>query len=448
MMTRKRRKAVAPKTSELDFLHVGDAAIHRKGYRSAYVLSAAIILCICALIAWAHFAILDEVTRGVGKVVSSRRTQVIQNLEGGIIEDILVDENQLVDEGDVLVRLSNVTAVSQVQDAYHQSLQHRAAIARLQAEVQGKEPEFSEELLREAPDIVEDQRAIYEARKRQLEQEVRVLRSQYTQKLQEVAEMKSRKKQMEANLAVALEQRDIAEPLVKKQIYPRVEFLQLEREIISLRGNLETLELSIPRANNAAIEVRERLEQRRAEFEAAALEEMNRQRVQFNSLQELLTAGEDRVQRTDVRSPVRGTIKQLLVNTIGGVIQPGEPIMEIVPVDDTLLVEASIRPADIAFIHPGQKAMIKVSAYDFSIYGGLEGVVEQISADTLSNEEGESFYKVKLRTRTNALTYRGNTLPIIPGMTATVDVLTGKKSVLDYLLKPIFKAKQNALRER
>jgi adhesin transport system membrane fusion protein len=149
-----------------------------------------------------------------------------------------------------------------------------------------------------------------------------------------------------------------------------------------------------------------------------------------------------------VRSPVRGTIKQINLNTIGGVVRPGESILEIVPLDDTLLIEARIRPADIAFLHPGQKAMIKITAYDFSIFGGLEGVLEAISADTIEDDNGESFYKVKLRTQKNAIAYRGEELPIMPGMTASIDILTGKKSVLAYLLKPILRAKQNALRER
>ena len=161
-----------------------------------------------------------------------------------------------------------------------------------------------------------------------------------------------------------------------------------------------------------------------------------------------MSAGEDRVTRTDVRSPVRGTIKQINLNTIGGVVRPGESILEIVPLDGTLLVEARIRPADIAFLHPGQKAMIKITAYDFSIFGGLEGFVEAISADTIEDDNGESFFKVKLRTQKNAITYRNEELPIIPGMTASIDILTGKKSVLAYLLKPILRAKQNALRER
>jgi adhesin transport system membrane fusion protein len=275
------------------------------------------------------------------------------------------------------------------------------------------------------------------------------MKAQQSQKQQEIAEMKGRQKQLRKSLAVAQKQLNIAKPLWEQQLYPEVDYLKLEREIITLNGDIEALQLGLPRIQQAAEEAKQRSEQRKAEFRTQALDELNRRRVELKSLQETISAGKDRVTRTDVRSPVRGTINQININTIGGVIRPGEQIMEVVPLDDTLLIEARIRPADIAFLHPGQAAMIKITAYDFSIYGGLEGVVEQISADTIQGEqEDESFYKVKLRTKTNALTYRGAKLPIIPGMTASVDILTGQKTVLDYLLKPILKAKQNALRER
>jgi adhesin transport system membrane fusion protein len=447
-MFQRSKKAVKPSPEDLDFLYAADAAIHRKGNSLAYLLSVAIMACMIAAVLWAHHAILDEVTRGTGKVIPSRKTQVIQNLEGGIVEEIHVQENQLVSKNDILIRLGNVNAASQYRDSYKQSLQHQATIARLRGEINDTEPIFSNRLLEEVPDVVEDQLAIYNARQNQLSIELKVLNSQYSQKIQEINEMRSRRRQLAANLKLAREQRDIAKPLMERQVYPKVDFLALERDILTIRGNISTLDAAIPRVSSAASEAKNRMEQRKAEFKSMALEELNRHRMELSSLKEILAAGEDRVTRTDVRSPVKGTIKQLAVNTIGGVVRPGEPIVEIVPMDDTLLIEASIRPADIAFLHPGQKAKVKITAYDFSIYGGLDAVVEQISADTLVDDKGDSFYKVKLRTETNAIAHQGSRLPIIPGMTATVDILTGKKSVLDYLLKPILKASQNALRER
>lgn len=433
---------------ELEFMSEVDAALYRRGHRWAYVLSLTICLLLAAFLIWAHYAVLDEVTRGLGQVIPSQRVQIIQNLEGGILEETLVRENQIVEKGDILVRISNEMAQSTLKDVASQALEHQAAIARLQAEAGHTEPVFSEELQTKAPNVVRDQMAIYRARMDQLNQEMSILRSQYSQRLQEVNEMTIRRNQAAQDLKLAQEQMSIAKPLMEKNVYPRVDYLSLERAVSSLRGDLQSLNVAIPRTQQAAQEIKQREAQRMSEFKAKALQEMNQHQVELNSKLHALSAGQDRVKRTDVRSPVRGTVKQVILNTAGGVVKPGEPILEIVPLDDTLLIEANIKPADIAFLHPGQKAMVKITAYDFSIFGGLEGSVEQISADTIENQKGESFYKVKLRTKASAIVHRGEKLPIIPGMTASVDILTGKKSVLDYLLKPILKAKENALRER
>ena len=433
---------------DLDFMSARQASYYDTGHRFAYILSLTIFLLVLAFLVWANYAVMDEVTRGTGQVIPSQRIQVIQNLEGGILEEILVSENQIVNKNDILIRINNSVAASQYRDTAHQALEHEAAIVRLTAEAEGKALKFPQKLSSQSQ-LLQDQKNIYQAKQRQLNSEIKVLESQQKQKEQEIAEMIGKQKQLQQSLQVVQKQLDLARPLREQRLYPEVDYLKLEREVITIKGDLSSLNLGLPRVRQAAQEAKQRIQQRRAEYQAKALDELNRRRVELNSLKETLTAGEDRVTRTDVRSPVRGTIKQLNANTIGGVIRPGENIMEIVPLDDTLLIEARIRPADIAFLHPGQNAMIKITAYDFSIYGGLEGVVEQISADTIQGEQREeSFYKVNLRTKTNALQYHGAELPIIPGMTASVDILTGQKTVLDYLLKPILKAKQNALRER
>ncbi len=434
---------------DLHFMSEVDAAIHRKGSSIAFVLTLVIALFMVTFVIWAHFTVLDEVTRGMGSVIPSQKVQMIQNLEGGILQEILVQENQIVNKGDILIRIDNALAASQYQDAFTKAAEHEAAILRLNAEIEGQSKlVFPETFTGADPQVVRDQQSIFKARNEQLQAELNVLHSQHSQKQQEIAEMQGRKEQLERSLGLAKQQRDIAKPLVDQGVYPRVDYLALERDISSLQGDIDALRLAIPRIRQAANEASRRIEQRRAEFKAQALDEMNSRRGDLKSLQQIMSAGEDRVTRTDVRSPVRGTIKQINLNTIGGVVRPGESILEIVPLDDTLLIEARIRPADIAFLHPGQKAMIKITAYDFSIFGGLDGVLEAISADTIEDDNGGSFYKVKLRTQKNSIAYQGQELPIIPGMTASIDILTGKKSVLAYLLKPILKAKQNALRER
>ena len=433
---------------EIDFMSERDAAIYHTGHNFAYVLSLAIFLLLITFIVWANNAILDEVTRGSGQVIPSQRIQDIQNLEGGILEKILVEENQIVQQGDILIRINNTLAASQYRDAKNQAIEHEAAIIRLTAAAENSTMKFPKKF-QAYPQLIKDQTNIHNSRTQELDSELRAMKAQLGQRQQEIAEMKGRQKQINQNLVIVKKQLNIAKPLFLKQLYPEVDYLKLEREIVTLQGDLESLQLGMPRVAQAAEESRQRIKQRQAEARSQSLDELSQRRIEFKSLQETIAAGKDRVTRTDVRSPVRGTIKQIKINTIGGVIKPGESILEVVPLDDTLLIEARIRPADIAFLHPGQQAMVKITAYDFSIYGGIEGVVEQISADTIQGDnEKESFYKVKLRTKTNSLNYRGAELPIIPGMTASVDILTGQKSALDYLLKPILKAKQNALRER
>jgi len=430
------------------FMSEVDQAMYGKGHKLAYIMSTAIMLLIVIFIVWASLAMLDERTRGFGRVIPSQRIQEIQNLEGGILNELFVREGQNVEKGDILARLSNEQAASYYRDAFSKALEHKAAIARLQAEADGTEPIFPDDVLKEAPQLAEDQLRIFKAQRDKLEIEVGLLEDQYQQRQQEVNEMVGRRKQLRESLQVAERQRDIAKPLVEKQIHSELDYLRLEQTVVQMRGDVEALSLGIPRVQRAAKEAKGRIDQARAEYRTHALEEINERRQELKSIMENLSSGGDRVTRTDVRSPVKGIVKHIMVNTIGGVVRPGESIMEVVPVDDTLLIEAEVMPSDIAFLHPGQKAMVKVTAYDFSIYGGLQGTVENISADTIEDERGESHYLVKVRTKQNAITYHGQQLPIIPGMTASVDILTGEKSVLDYLLKPLLKAKQNALRER
>ncbi len=434
--------------SELEYADVVQAALERKPKEKARMLSLVTVSGLFIFIAWAAWAEVDEVTRAEGKVVASQRTQIIQNLEGGILQAILVNEGQIITQGTPLARLDNEMAASTFRDALSKSLEHRAAIIRLTAELNGSELVLSEDILKDAPQLLEDQKAIMQARLRERNSELRLLESQYEQKIKEVEEQEERKKTVDRNLSLVLERREAVTPLYERGNYSRLDFLSLEQEVSNLEGESNALGVSIPKSHAAAREALERIAFREAELDSAITSEINERRVELNSLRETLAAGSDRVTRTVLRSPVNGTIQRIHLNTIGGVVKPGEAIMEIVPLDDTLLVEVQVRPADVAFLHPNQKAMIKFSAYDFGVYGGLDGVLEQISADTIEDKDGEVFYLAKLRTNKSGITYHDEVLPIIPGMVATADILTGRKTILDYILKPILKAHQNALRER
>lgn len=434
---------------DLDFMPDVHAATRQRGRRFAYILTILSIVFFGVMGVWAHYAVLDEVTRGEGTIVPSSRTQVIQNLEGGILADILVHEGDIVERGDVLVRIENTMAEANLEDARSQYLTLLATEARLVAEVENKdEIAFPPAVLDEEPTVAADQKRLFAARQRQLEAQISVLKSQAQQRKQEVAEMNSRANQLRENLRLAREELAITAPLVQKGVMPRIELIRIERQVADLEGEIRTISAAIPRLQSAQQEANQRIEEMQLTAQTEASDELNKTRSELKSISQSLFAGQDRVTRTAVTSPVRGTVKDMKINTVGGVIQPGEDIMEIVPLGDNLIVEARIRPADIAYLRPNQKAVIKISAYDFSIYGGLTAKLERISADTIKDEEGESFYHVYLRTEENSLRHQGEELPIIPGMTVTAEILTGEKSVLDYILKPILKAKDTALRER
>lgn len=434
---------------DLDFMPDVHAATRHRGRRFAYILTVMSILFFAVMGIWAHYAVLDEVTRGEGTIIPSSKTQVIQNLEGGILSEILVREGDIVEAGDVLVRIENTIATANFEDAQSQYYSLLATEARLVAELEEAEGiTFPEAVETNAPIVVSDQKRLFNARKRQLAAQVSVLESQAVQRKQEVAEMGSRRRQLEQSLRLAREELAITKPLVQKGVMPRIDLIRIDRQVADLEGEIRTIRTAIPRLQSAQKEAEQRIEEMVLTTKTEASDELNGIRAELKSISQSLFAGQDRVTRTSVQSRVRGTVKNLKRTTVGGVIQPGEDIMEIVPLDDTLLVEAQVRPADIAFLRPGQEAIIKVSAYDFSIYGGLSADLERISADTIKDEEGESFYRVYLRTQESELQRNGEVLPIIPGMTVTAEILTGQKSVLDYLLKPILKAKDSALRER
>ncbi len=400
------------------------------------------------LVLWAHFAIVYEVTRGEGKAIPSSRLQKIQNLEGGIVAELFAREGQIVEAGDPLLRLDDTRFASNVGETEADRLALAARVERLSAEVEGRDLALPENVLRDAPNLADSERALFESRRDQLRDEIGGLEEQLTQRRQEVREMSSKQEQFRSSLALLRKEIAMSEPLVSSGAISPVEVLRLKRAEVESRGQLDATTLALPRANAAIKEIESKIGETRGRFRSEALTQLNEARTELSKLKSTGKALEDRVRRTLVTSPVRGVVQQMLVSTIGGVIQPGSDIVEIVPLDDTLLVEAKVRPQDIAFLHPGQEAMVKFSAYDFTVYGGLKAELEHISADSITDEDGNSFFLIHLRTDKSHLGSDEKPLLIIPGMMASVDIITGHKSVLSYLLKPIIRAKAEALRER
>jgi len=401
---------------------------------------------------WASLARLDEVTVGQGQVIPSGRVQIVQNLEGGIVSEIFVEPGQVVSKGQPLMRIDDKRFSSSYQEGNARDAALQARIARLSAEADLKPFSAPADLEQASPDLVRQERELYDSRKRDFDAGMAVLRQQAEQRRQELAEMQSRVTRLEQSYSLVQQELDMVRPAAEKGIIPKVELVRLERQVNDIKGELDVARLSVPRLRAAIGETTQKSEQFAADFRAQAGHDLSEVRSEQSVVSATKVALEDRLDRTTVRAPVAGTVKQVKVNTVGGVVQPGMDLIEIVPNDETLLVEARVRPADIAFLRPGLEAMVKLSAYDFSIYGGIEGTVEHISADVIVDERpgarGESYYLVRVRTQRPSHGAGDKHLKILPGMQATVDIKTGQKTVLQYLMKPILRAKQTALRER
>lgn len=438
-----------PYTNEdLAYMNSLSAAALQKVPSQSRILLIVIAVIVAWLIIWASFAKIDEITKGIGKVIPSKQIQIVQNLEGGIISEILVYEGQLVNSGQVLVKISDTKFSSSFEENKLRYQELKSKSIRLNAEATAAKLNISKELYAEMPELIEKEKSLYHINKKQLIQSINILEEQVNQRSHELIEAESKLEQLKKGYSLIAQEVEITKPLVKKGLVSQVEYLQLSRETNSMKGELDAVRLSIPRIRSTITEAKNKIEEAKLEFRHKAKEELNEVEAEMSRILETSGALEDQVQRTFVRSPVKGIVNQLLINTVGGVVQPGMEIVEIVPLDDKLLIETKIKPSDVAYLYPGLKAIVKFTAYDFSIYGGLEGKLTHISADTIVDEEGESFYIVRIKTDKNYLEKNGVQSNILVGMVANVDIITGKKTIMDYILKPIIKARQNALTER
>src|ERR1700716_1094032 len=404
-ISRRQRWCKSPMpSSEFAFANDIRAAAALRTPRTSRMLLFAFLALLLSFLVWAHFAVLDEVKRGNGRVVPSRQTQVVQTLEGGIVGDILVQEGAIVQQGQSLMRIDDTKFASEFGEIRERRAAMAARVARLEAEARGRsEVTFPDQLDQVVPASVATESSVFKMRAQKVAQDVDVLNQQVT------------------------------------RLSGTLEMLRLDRQATEMRGQLAEAQSKI--ANTLA------------SFRSQADEDLAKSKGDLAVLDENIKSAQDRVRRTDLRAPVHGIVNKLNVTTVGAVVQPGANLMDIVPLDDSLLVEGRIRPQDIAFIRPNQDAVVKISAYDSSVYGSLKGKVERISADTIvddkaeKSERQETFYRVMVRTDKNHLGTAKNSLPIIPGMVTTVEILTGEKSVLDYLLKPARTLRDDALRE-
>lgn len=434
--------------NDLDFLNDKNSALMLKTPQGGRIILWVIFIFIIVGLIWADNTDFDELTVGIGKVIPSSQVQQIQNLEGGILKEINTRVGQTVERGQILMTIENTEALSSLREQEVESVNLRARAIRLRAEALGKVPDFDSEMRALQPNLVNREMELYVNRSNSLTSNQRVFDQQVAQKKQEIVEQEAKLSNLQRSFELSTEELNLTRPAFDQGAVSRVELLQLERQVNQLEGDLNATKLAIPRARSALKEAENKLKESTAKFRADAQEDLTEVRSKLDQLKETNVSLQDKVSRTQVRSPVKGIVKQLQINTVGGVITPGMNLLEIVPIEDSLLIEAKMSPKDIGFIKPGLHAVVKLTAYDFAIYGGLQATVENISADTILDEEGNSFYLVRVRTDKNYLGDDEQHLEIIPGMQATVDVITGKKTLLEYLLKPIIKAQQNALHER
>ena len=411
------------------------------------ILYATTLLFVIFLI-WAGLSEVEESTRGEGKVIPSGHIQVVQNLEGGIIAEILVNVGELVEKDQLLLRIDETRFASSFQENRAKYLADKAKAARLEAEASGTPFRVPEEVLKEKPEIAALEQELYQSRMFELQSSLSIKKQQAHQRKIELQELRSKQEELIRTNALLQQELRMTKPLVAKGAVSDVEILRLEREVSQKEGEIVSIRHEIPRAQSKYQEAMMAIQELNLNYSNKSKAELNEVLAQVDESSSTSLALKDRLERTAVRSPVNGTVNRLLVTTIGGVVQPGMDLVEIVPREGNLLIEAQIKPSDIAFLRPGQDANIKFTAYDYTIYGSLPAKLEHISADSITDERGNSFYLVRLRTKKNFLGTTQHQLPIIPGMVSTVDILTGKKTILSYILKPVLRAKSSALRER
>ena len=445
---KKNNKPLEYTEKDYEFMQSLSSAILEKTPSKISLVLKVWLFTIVALILWASFAEIDEITRGDGKVIPYGNNQIIQNLEGGIVESILVKEGQIVKEGEVILKISNAKSVSTSRTNEMKFQELKAKSLRLHAEANElpfKMVKTNDNELKIQMQLAQN---LYNSNKLEFQAKDRSIAAQIEQRKQELKEAKAKINSLKRSLAFVNEEILMTEPMVKEGIKSRVDFLKLQREANSIEKDIEATELSLPRLKSVINEYRNKRQESKQLFINNAKKELNEVTAELSRLKTQQVAFSDQVERTMVKSPVEGIVQKLFINTVGGVIKPGADLVEIVPTSQKLYLEVKIKPSDIAFIHPGAEAKVKISAYDYAIHGGLIGKVVSISPDTITDKNENTFYIIHIETQKNYLGTKEHPLHIIPGMTVNVDIVTGKKTVMQYILKPILKSKQYVFSER
>ncbi|TWF54969.1 HlyD family type I secretion periplasmic adaptor subunit [Neorhizobium alkalisoli] len=418
----------------------------------ARMLIGLVAACMTVLISWAAIADIDEIARGEGKVIPVSKTQIIQSSEAGIVQEIAVQVGQIVRKGDLIVQLNNTTTESTLGESVAKARALGAKVARLQMEEKGEYDQpfvCPKEVMDVAQNVCSNEEHLFNINKDSYKNKLNVLQGRVMQRQNELNEANANIDRLEQNIASSTKQHDLYGPLAKRGLVAQTQLLTVESQLTDQQGQLKVYQESLPRLRGAIDEAKLQVGEILLAIRQQALTDKAQALAELSVIDETIRGASDRVKRTDIRSPVDGIVNTLEVNTIGGYVDPGRVVAGIVPTADTLLIEAKISPRDVAFVRRGQPAIVKITAYDFAIFGGLEGEVTNVSADSIvEKEKGETYYLVQVKTNKSELERNGKSYPIIPGMIASAEIMTGKKTVLSYLMKPINRARSEALTER
>ncbi len=439
---------VKPDPTQTDFMNEIDAVRHMQPHKASGILLGAIAALMTLFLLWAGLSQIDEIARGQGQVVPSRDVQIVQSLEGGILAELMVSEGDLVKKGQILLRISDITFSSEERGTEAKLLSLRAKKARLEAEANGVPFSMPAEITQKSPQIAANEESLYKSRQAEMKNQTEILDRKIEQAQADLASLREELASFAKSKGLLQEELSITSDMVRKKATPKLEEIRLQRDLSDISGKISS---GNQRKTGLESELEKTKKERKDQddkFRTQALGELGQVETELTGLQESLKSIGDRVDRTELRAPVAGIVNKIALKTIGGVIEPAMRMVEIVPVGDDLKILARVSPNDIGFLKVGQPVKVRITAYDSVRYGRLDGTVTRVGANSVTDREGNVSFEIEVRTARNFLGTSEKPLPVTPGMVAQIDVVTGKRTILEYLLKPVLRAREWALRER
>jgi len=433
---------------DIEFMEELEAAIRLRPTVTSNLMLISVSSLVLILLLWAGFSHIDEVTHGEGQVVPTSEIQIIQSLEGGVLQELKVEEGSVVKKGDVLAKISDVAFASEERGTEVRQEALLIKKARLEAEANDTAFSIPDELKAKAPTIASNEEQLYKSRQTEVENATSILNDRISRAQSQISEIHARIARLSQSKKLVQQELTITQKMVEQRAVPKLDEIRLSRDLNDLSGQINEASQEQSGLEADLRTARKELEDQKTKFRSQALGEMNEVQTQLSQLNENLTAIGDRVDRSELRSPVDGVVNKVMLKTIGGVVEPAMKLIEIVPMDNELKIMAKVQPSEIAFLKPGQPVKVKISAYDPQRYGSLDGKLERIGANSVNDSEGNVFFEIEVRTEKNHLGTSEKPLPITPGMVASTEIVTGDRSILEYLMRPVLRAKDKALTER